>query len=324
MRAIYATGPNPTDPLSMVRVGEQPEPTVPDGWVRVAVRAASVNRHDLWTLRGVGIRPEDFPVILGCDGAGVTDDGREVVIYPVIGDPAAAGARGDETLDPARRLLTEGGHPGCMAEYVAVPARNVVTKPDGLSFEQAATLGTTYLTAYRMIFTRAALAPGSTMLVQGATGGVATALIQLGAAAGMRVWATARTEAGRSRAETLGAAAAFETGARLPERADAVFESVGTATWEHSMRAVRPGGTVVCCGATTGADPSADLQRLFFLQISVIGSTMGTRDELERLIMFCDATGLVPAIDRTFPLDEGAEALAEAELGSPGKVVVTA
>lgn len=322
MRALFATGPNPDDPLSVVAVGDRPEPEILDGWVRVAVRAASVNRHDLWTARGVGIRPEEFPMILGCDGAGTLDDGREVVIYPVIADPAAS-PEGDETLDPARRLLTEGGHQGCMTQFVAVPARNVVPKPAELSFEQAATLGTTYLTAYRMLFTRAKLTPGSTMLVQGATGGVATALIQLGAAAGMRVWATARTEAGRQRARQLGAASAFESGARVPDRVDAVFESVGAATWAHSMKAVRPGGTVVCCGATTGAQPPADLQRLFFLQISVVGSTMGTLGELRRLIEFCTATGVQPRVDATFPLQDGRAALAAVEAGSAGKVVLT-
>ncbi len=319
MRALYAIGPNPDDPLAMARVGDRPEPEIPDGWVRVAVRAASINRHDLWTLAGVGIRAEEFPMILGCDGAGVLDDGSEVVIHPVLGDP---GAYGDETLDPARRLLTEGGHQGCMTQFVAVPRRNVVPKPAGLSFEQAATLGTTYLTAYRMLFTRARLAPGSTVLVQGATGGVATALIQLSAAAGMRVWACARTAAGRERAEMLGAAAVFESGARLPERVDAVFESVGAATWAHSMRAVRPGGTIVCCGATTGAQPPADLQRLFFLQISVVGSTMGTLDGLRRLIAFCDAAGVEPVVDATYPLEQGVAALTAVDGGSVGKVVI--
>jgi NADPH:quinone reductase-like Zn-dependent oxidoreductase len=323
MRALYAIGPNPDDPLSMARIGDRPEPEIRDGWLRVAVRAASINRHDLWTLAGVGTRGDDFPVILGCDGAGVTEDGRDVVIYPVIGDPGAPGAGGDETLDPARRLLTEGGHQGCMTQFVAVPARNVVPKPAGLTFEQAATLGTTYLTAYRMLFTRARLAPGATILVQGATGGVATALIQLGAAAGMRVWACTRTPAGRERAERLGAARVFETGARLPERVDAVFESVGAATWAHSMRSVRPGGTIVCCGATTGGHPPADLQRLFFLQISVVGSTMGTLDELRKLIAFCDAADVRPVVDATYPLDGGMVALASAANESPGKVVVT-
>ena len=320
MRAVFATRPDPAHPLDAIEVGERPEPAPRDGWVRVAVRAASLNRHDLWTLRGVGIRPEEFPMILGCDGAGVTDDGTEVVLYPIIGDRDFSG---DETLDPKRRLLTEGGHQGTLAEFVTVPARNAVPKPAGMSFEQAATLGTTYLTAYRMLFTRSNLTPGSTMLVQGATGGVATALIQLGVAAGMRVWATARSDAGRERAGRLGAAAVFEPGARLPDRVDAVFESVGKVTWAHSMRAVRPGGTVVCCGATTGADPSADLQRLFFLQISVVGSTMGTLDELRRLIAFCAAAGVEPVVDATYPLQRGAEALAALENGSPGKIVVT-
>jgi NADPH:quinone reductase-like Zn-dependent oxidoreductase len=323
MRALYATGPNPDDPLSMATVGDRPEPTVRDGWVRVAVRAASINRHDLWSLSGVGIRAEEFPMILGCDGAGVTDDQREVVIYPVIGDPNAPGAAGDETLDPARRLLTEGGHQGCMTQFVAVPARNMVPKPAWLSFEQAATLGTTYLTAYRMLFTRFAGTEDATVLVQGATGGVSSALIQLGAAAGMRVWVCARTAAGRERAEMLGAAAVFETGARLPQRVDAVFESVGAATWAHSMKAVRPGGTIVCCGATTGAQPPADLQRLFFLQLSVVGSTMGTLDELRKLISFCESAGVRPVVDATYPLEDGVAALTAVHHGSPGKVVIT-
>lgn len=321
MRALYAIGPNPDDPLSMARVGDRPEPAIPDGWVRVAVRAASINHHDLWTLRGVGIRAEEFPMILGCDGAGVLDDGREVVINPVIGDPAAGG--GDETLDPRRRLLTEGGHQGCMTQYVAVPARNVVDKPSSLSFAAAATLGTTYLTAYRMLFTRARLEPGSTVLVQGSTGGVSTALIQLAAAAGIRVWATARTEAGRDRAIRLGATLVFDPGARLPDRVDAVLESAGAATWAHSMRAVRPGGAIICCGATTGANPPADLQRLFFRQISVIGSTMGTRGELIRLISFCETAGVQPVVDASYPLEEGIAALTAVENDSPGKVVIT-
>ncbi len=258
-------------------------------------------------------------MILGCDAAGTTDDGTQVVVYPVLSDP---GFSGDETLDPKRRLLTEGGHQGTLAEYVTVPARNALPQPAGMSLEQASTLGTSYLTAYRMLFTRSGLTPGSTMLVQGATGGVSTALIQLGVAAGMRVWATARTEQGRARADALGATA-FESGARLPERVDAVFESVGKATWAHSMKAVRPGGTVVCCGATSGPDPSADLQRLFFLQVSVLGSTMGTLDELRRLIAFCETAGIQPVVDATYPLEHADQALAALENGSPGKVVVT-
>ena len=125
MLAVYAAAPHPDAPLDGLLVGERPEPVVPDGWARVAVRAASLNRHDLWTLRGVGIKPEQFPMILGCDGAGVTDDGRDVVIYPIIGSP---GFSGDETTDPARTLLTERDQ-GTFAEYVVVPARNLLPLP---------------------------------------------------------------------------------------------------------------------------------------------------------------------------------------------------
>ena len=319
MFAVYATAPYPDTPLDGLAVGDRPLPDVPAGWVQVQVRAASLNRHDLWTLRGVGIRPEAFPMILGCDGAGVTDDGQNVVIYPVVGEP---GYVGDETIDPSRSLLTE-RYQGTFAEYVAVPARNVLPLPGSMSHAAAATLGTTYLTAYRMLITRSGLPAGATMLVQGASGGVSTALIQLGRAAGMRVWVTSRSEAGRARAAELGAHHVFEQGARLPEKVDGVFESVGKATWAHSMRAVRPGGVLVCCGATSGPDPSADLQRLFFLQLSVIGSTMGTLEELRRLIAFCDAAGITPVVDRTFPLDRAREALELLETGTPGKLVLT-
>ncbi len=201
MLAVYADAPHADDPLAGVVVGERPEPVVPDGWSRVRVRAASLNRHDLWTLRGVGITPDRFPMILGCDGAGVTDDGRNVVLYPVIGQPGWAG---DETADPGRTLLTE-KYQGTFAEYVAVPSRNLLPLPASLTYETAAVLGTTYLTAYRMVATRSGLPGGSTILVQGATGGVSTALIQLGRALGMRVWATSRSEAGRARAAGLGA-----------------------------------------------------------------------------------------------------------------------
>jgi NADPH:quinone reductase-like Zn-dependent oxidoreductase len=298
MFAVYAAEPNSDDPLAALRVGERPAPEVPEGWVAVRVRAASLNMHDLWTLRGVGIKPDRFPMILGCDGAGVLEDGTEVVLHSIIGDPAW---HGDETLDPRRTLLTE-QHQGTFADLVVVPARNTLPKPAGLSFAEAACMGTAWLTAYRMLFVKSGLRPGQTMLIQGASGGVSTALITLGRAAGMRVWVTGRTEDKRTLAAELGAHATFESGARLPERVDAVFETVGKATWAHSMRALRPGGTIVVSGATSGADPGADLQRLFFLQLNVVGSTMGTRAELADLLRFCDLTGIRPRIGTQLPL----------------------
>ena len=320
MFAVYAQQPNPESPLDSLVVGERPEPEVPQGWVRVAVKAASLNMHDIWTLRGVGIKADQFPMILGCDGAGVTDDGTEVVLHSVVN---AAGWQGDDTLDPKRTLLTE-KHQGTFADYVVVPARNAVPKPAGLSFAEAATMGTAWLTAYRMLFVKSGLRPGQTMLVQGASGGVSTALVQLGRAAGFRVWVTGRTEEKRALAEQLGAHQSFENGARLPERVDAVFETVGKATWAHSAKSLKPGGIIVVSGATSGPDPSADLQRVFFLQLRIAGSTMGTRDELANMLDYVDLAGLKPQIGAELPLADAAKGFQDMLDGhTAGKIVFT-
>jgi NADPH:quinone reductase-like Zn-dependent oxidoreductase len=318
--AVYAAEIDPDDPLRGLRVGERPEPEVPPDWTTVSVRAASLNHHDLWSLRGIGLSGERLPMILGCDAAGVDEEGNEVVVHAVISDDSW---RGDETLDPRRSLLSE-KHQGALSERVAVPRRNLVPKPAELSFEEAACLPTAWLTAYRMLFTRARVVPGMTVLVQGATGGVATALTVLASAAGARVWVTSRSEDKRAQALKLGADQAFESGTRLPERVDAVMETVGKATWGHSVRSLKPGGTLIVSGATSGDSPPAELTRVFFLQLSVIGSTMGTRDELERLIRFCVERDIRPAIHATLPLAEAAKGF-EAMLAGDivGKIVFT-
>jgi NADPH:quinone reductase-like Zn-dependent oxidoreductase len=319
MFAVTAARFSSEDPLSALELGEQPEPAPPDGWTTVTVRATSLNHHDVWTLRGVGISADRLPMILGCDAAGVDADGAEVVVHGVVSDPGSVPS--DETLDPSRSLLSE-RYPGTFAERVAVPRRNVVRKPAALSFADAACLPTAYLTAYRMLFDKSGLEPGSTILVQGAGGGVATALILLGRAAGYRIWATSRSEEKRERALELGADQAFPAGARLPERVDAVMETVGEATWSHSVKALRPGGRIVIAGATSGAMPAAELTRIFFLQLSVVGSTMGTRDQLARLVRFCEQTGVRPAIDRSLPLAEARDGIAAMINGELfGKVV---
>ncbi|MEU8250531.1 zinc-binding dehydrogenase [Nonomuraea sp. NPDC048916] len=317
MFAVTATQTDPDNPLAGLTLGERPEPQVPDGWTTVSVRAAALNHHDLWTLKGVGIRQDRLPIVLGCDAAGVDEEGNEVIVHSVIGTGA------DETLDPKRTLLSE-VHDGTFAERVAVPRRNLVPKPAALTFEQAACLPTAWLTAYRMLFDKAGLQPGATVLVQGAGGGVATALIALGRAGGYRIWATSRSAGKREQALKLGADQVFETGARLPERVDAVMETVGQATWDHSLKSLKPGGRIVVSGATSGAVPSADLNRVFFLQLSVVGSTMGTRDQLRRLAVFLEQTGVRPAIDRTMPLTEARDGFAAMhEGGLFGKIVFT-
>ncbi len=320
MLAVYASEINPDDPLSGLEVGERPDPEAREGWTTVTVKAAALNHHDLWSLRGVGLKADALPMILGCDAAGLDPDGNEVVVHSVI---TSDSWRGDETLDPRRSLLSE-RYPGALAERVAVPKRNVLAKPSELSFEHAACLPTAWLTAYRMLFDRGGVTPGMTVLVQGAGGGVATGLTALGSAAGIRVWVTGRSESKRAEALRLGADQAFEPGARLPERVDAVMETVGKATWAHSVRSLKPGGKIVVCGATSGDTPRAELTRLFFLQLSVIGSTMGTRDELERLIRFCLERDIRPTLHETLPLLEAREGFRELLDGEVvGKIVFT-
>jgi NADPH:quinone reductase-like Zn-dependent oxidoreductase len=321
MLAAFVSTPSPEDPLSVLEIGDRPEPETPEGWTTVQVKAVSLNHHDLFSLRGVGLPQERMPMILGTDAAGLDEDGNEVVVHGVVvGTP---GWTGDETLDPKRTLFSE-LHQGTMAEQVVVPRRNVLPKPAELSFAEAACLPTAWLTAYRMLFVRSGLRPGQTVLVQGASGGVATALVVLGKAAGLRVWVTGRSEEKRTSALALGADQAFESGARLPERVDGVMETVGEATWSHSVKSLKPGGVIVTSGATTGFNPGAELNRVFFTQLSVVGSTMGTRDELADLIAMCRTTGIRPQIDVELPLTEAREGFARMLEGrTNGKIVFT-
>jgi NADPH:quinone reductase-like Zn-dependent oxidoreductase len=319
MLAAYAARIDREDPLAALEIGERPDPDPPAGWTTVEVRATSLNHHDLWSLQGVGLPEDRLPMILGCDAAGVDADGNEVIVHSVIADDDL----GDETLDPKRTLLSE-LHPGTLAERVAVPRRNLVPKPPELSFEEASCLPTAWLTAYRMLFVKADVTPGQTVLIQGAGGGVASAAIVLGRHGGLRVWVTSRDEEKRERALALGAHQAFESGARLPERVDAVLETVGEATWRHSLRALKPGGTIVVAGSTSGPNPPAELQRVFFLQLRIIGSTMGTREELERLARLCADAGIRPEIDRVLPLGQARDGFAAMRAGDVfGKIVFT-
>ncbi|WP_419997726.1 zinc-binding dehydrogenase [Streptomyces boninensis] len=320
MFAAYAARIDRDQPLAGLELGDRPEPEVPAGWTTIDVRAASLNHHDLWSLRGVGLPAERLPMILGCDAAGVDADGNEVVLHSVIGESG----HGVGPKEP-RSILTE-RYQGTFAERVAVPRWNVLPKPATLSFAEAACLPTAWLTAYRMLFTNAGVRPGDSVLVQGAGGGVATAAIVLGAAAGLRVFATSRDEAKRKRAEQLGAEGAFETGARLPHRVDAVLETVGAATWSHSIKSLKPGGTLVISGATSGfTPPSGELQRIFFLELKIVGSTMGSKDELAGLLNFCAAKGVRPVIDgEPLPLERAREGFERMERGELfGKVVLT-
>jgi NADPH:quinone reductase-like Zn-dependent oxidoreductase len=305
MLAAFAVRADAEAPLDALVVGAIEPPSAPAGWARVHVKAAALNHHDVWSLRGVGLGADRLPMILGCDAAGTTDDGREVIVHAVINSPDFVGT--DATYDPQRSLLSE-RYPGTFATQVWVPSANLVDKPAELSFAEAACLPTAWLTAYRMLFSQSGARPGDTVLIQGAGGGVATALIALGRQAGMRVWVTSRDDA-RS--------------ARLPERVDAVMDGVGAATWSHSINVLKPGGTLVICGATSGDNPpKAELTKIFFKPLRVIGSVMGTRHELISLAQMLVATGLRPHIDRILPLADAAAGFAAMIAGDHfGKII---
>ncbi len=345
MRAAYAVKLGGEDPLANLEIGERPVPQPGPGEARVRVRAVSLNHHDLWTLRGVAGAPIELPRILGCEAAAVVDaygpdrptgspdPGAEVVLYPVVTCGRCTACLGpDETLCREFGMLSDKVD-GTLAEYVVLPAANLLPKPALLSDAETACLGTTFLTGYRMLFTRGRVRPGDSVLIPGASGGLSTALIQMAKAAGCTVIVTSRDQAKRQAALAIGANHALET-ARGSSRqvlaltggrgVDAVMESVGEPTWGESLRSVRPGGVIVVSGATGGPNPPADLARVFWRQISVVGSTMGTRDEMLATVRFVEAAQIRPVIDESFPLEQAHAALARMQAGRhTGKIIVT-
>jgi NADPH:quinone reductase-like Zn-dependent oxidoreductase len=322
MFAVYATHADPENPLAALKIGEQPEPTVPDGWVRVKVSHASLNRHDLFTLQGISGHPEGikFPMILGNDAAGTLDDGTPVVIYPLMGTDDW---RGDETLDPGWHIPSE-FIPGTFADYAVVPRRNAIPLPSNLSPLHASVLGTAWLTAYRALFTKSGLRGGETVLVQGATGGMATALIQLGRAAGFEVWATSRTEEGRTMAKALGANDCFRSNEPLPRKVPAVIDNVGSASWTHSISSLARGGTLVLTGGTTGFDVTLNLLPLLADQLTITGSIMGTLEDMKNMMNLIVHAGIEPEIGEVLPMQRAQEAFrAMWEGKTRGKLVFT-
>jgi NADPH:quinone reductase-like Zn-dependent oxidoreductase len=322
MFAVYATHADPENPLAALKIGEQPEPTVPDGWVRVKVSHASLNRHDLFTLQGISGHPEGikFPMILGNDAAGTLDDGTPVVIYPLMGTDDW---RGDETLDPGWHIPSE-FIPGTFADYAVVPRRNAIPLPSNLSPLHASVLGTAWLTAYRALFTKSGLRGGETVLVQGATGGMATALIQLGRAAGFEVWATSRTEEGRTMAKALGANDCFRSNEPLPRKVPAVIDNVGSASWTHSISSLARGGTLVLTGGTTGFDVTLNLLPLLADQLTITGSIMGTLEDMKNMVNLIVHAGIELEIGEVLPMERAQEAFrAMWEGKTRGKLVFT-
>jgi len=321
---------------SGVRVEERPLTEPAAGMVAVDIRCAGLNHLDLWMLRGAQrIEP---PRVLCGDGAGVVaasgaeawEAGDEVVIYPVACDWQCRWCRaGQQVFCPDFGVIGEHTD-GTACQRYHVPAQNLRRKPAGLSWEEAAAFPLTFLTAWRMLTTRACLIPGETLLVVGAGAGVAAAAIAIGRHLGARVLATSRSDAKRTRARELGAEETFDsTGFAKPVReatgggVDVVFEHVGPATLGESLRSLRKGGRLVTCGSTSGVKAEVSMPRLFFGQTSLLGSTMGTAPEFDAMLGAVE-DGLRPVVDSVFPLDRVREALEHLDRGEQfGKVILS-
>jgi len=307
---------------SGVKLEEWPRTAPAEGRVAIAMKAASLNHLDLWMVSGA--QKVEPPRVLAADGAGVVESstdpgwkpGDEVVVYPGLscGECAACSAGQDVLCVKRYRILGEHAD-GTACELLHVPARNVYRKAAALSWEEAAAFPLTFLTAWRMLTTRARLASGETLLVVGAGAGVAVAAILIGRHLGARVFATSRSEAKRRQAEALGAELTFpsEGFAKPVQEAsgggvDVVFEHVGPATLPDSLRSIRLGGRVVFCGSTSGPKAELSMPALFFRQVDLLGSTMGNRSEFEAVLEAVDG-GLRPVVDSVFPLADVVKAL---------------
>lgn len=321
-----------------IRVRERPKTEPADGAVAIAIRAASINHLDLFLAQGLQ-RDVMPPRVIAADGAGVVTaskdpgwkPGDEVVIYPVICDWECEWCqKGQNVRCPHFGVIGEHSD-GTACEIFHVDARNVFRKPKGLSWEEAAAFPLTFLTAWRMLTTRARLQAGETVLVVGAGGGVAVAAAAIARHLGAHVFVTSRSEAKRKRAQELGAEGAFESsdfsravrGATSGQGVDVVVEHVGPATLAESLRSAAIGGRIVTCGSTTGVKAEITMPRLFWGQLDLLGSTMGNVGEFEAVLKAID-NGLRPVVDRVYPLAEVEAALTRLDAAEQfGKVVLS-
>jgi NADPH:quinone reductase-like Zn-dependent oxidoreductase len=319
-----------------VRIRERPKTEAASGSVAVAIKAASINHLDLWLAHGAQrVTP---PRVIAADGAGVVQSsgdpawrpGDEVVIFPTLCCWECDWCKAGQNIKCAQFGVLGEHSDGAACELIHIDARNVFRKPAGLSWTEAAAFPLTFLTAWRMLTTRAQLRADETVLVVGAGAGVAVAAIRIAKHLGARVFATSRSEAKRQHALELGAEAAFESAdfSKAVRRAtgdgvDVVFEHVGPATLEESMRSLAIGGRVVTCGSTSGVKAEISMPRLFFRHAGLLGSTMGNAGEFEAVLKAIDG-GLRPVVDSTYPLSDVEAALTRLDHAEQfGKVVLS-
>jgi NADPH:quinone reductase-like Zn-dependent oxidoreductase len=319
-----------------VRIRERPKTEVAPGSVAVGIQAASLNHLDLWLAHGAQrVTP---PRVVAADGAGVVASsgdpawrpGDEVVIFPTLCCWECEWCRAGENVRCASFGILGEHSDGTACELIHVDARNLFRKPAGLTWHEAAAFPLTFLTAWRMLTTRAHLRADETVLVVGAGAGVAVAAIRIAKHLGARVLATSRSEAKRQRALELGADAVFDSAGfskavrqATGDGVDVVFEHVGPATLEESTRSLAMGGRIVTCGSTSGVKAEISMPRLFFRQAGLLGSTMGNASEFEAVLKAIDG-GLRPVVDSVYPLAEVQAALTRLDAAEQfGKVVLS-
>jgi NADPH:quinone reductase-like Zn-dependent oxidoreductase len=341
MRALVLTATGGLDHLALADI-PTPAPPAP-GWVHIRVRAAALNRLDLFVAEGIPGGAPVLPHIVGADGAGVVTAVGPGVTTVKVGDevmfdPGTSCGRCPACLADDQPLCREykilGEHiPGTVAEIAVVPAANLAPRPAGWSWAESAAFSLAALTAWRMLVTRAKLQAGETVLIWGAGGGVAQAAIQIAKHLGARVIATSSTPAKLALAKTLGADLAFDhaSGDVVAEVKAAtgktgcqvVVDSVGEATWERTQRVLARGGRLVVCGATSGPQVGIDLRRLFWYQWSILGATMGGRGEYRAVAALAAQGHFRPVVDQVVPLDRAVEAYRRLATGAQaGKLVI--
>ena len=339
MKALYCEEHGKTDRLVF---GDRPLPEPGVGRVRVRLRTAALNHLDLFVLGGLPGIPIELPHIGGADGAGVVDavgdgvngweTGDEVVFDPGLSCGECEFChKGEQSLCIGYGILGEHVD-GTFAEAVEVPAASLARRPEHLSWEESAAFGLTFLTAWRMLFTRGGLRAGETVLLHGIGGGVALACLQLAKMAGAQVLVTSRSKDKLARAGSLGADASLAAGDDVAKEVrrmtakrgvDVVVDSVGEATWMQSLKAAAKGGRILTCGATSGPRPEEEIRLIFWNQLSVIGSTMGSRDDWRQLMGAVRGHRLRPVVDSVVPLAEGRQAYERLESAEQfGKIIL--
>jgi len=330
--------------LDCVGVEEIPEPKAGAGEVVLEVRSAALNHLDIWVRKGRPGITLKMPHVLGSDGAGVIAElgsgthgvkvGDEVILNPGLSCGFCESCRRGQQSECTSFSIVGAGRPGTFAEKVAVPFYNVFPKPAHLNFDEAAALPLVYQTAWRMLMTRAALKPGETVLIHGIGGGVALAALQLAKLAGAEVIVTSSSDEKLAKAAGFGAdytinyktvenVATVVKDITKGRGVDVVIDAVGAGTWDTNFNLVRRGGRIVLCGVTTGGQAPTNLRALYWNQLTIMGSTMGSHEDVRLMLRAVTTAGLKPVIDSVRPLENAADAMGRMEAGEQfGKIVL--